>query len=206
MLLTRDLEDRDSHQRRNAGGAQGVSQGGGVRSPGGPGWPGRRVWRSRDAHGEGCGVRGAGGGVTSLCGQDPLPPGPRRPAPSSLRSTQQTQPPMSPGWSGLAPGEGEGAAGTLPVGRASSGSGRGPSPLKWELSPGDGRGPSTHSLRPHTYLGGISGPGGTPWGPAWERNPHSRVCVCALKRCAHSATHLSHPGPRGQEMSPYPQP
>lgn len=62
-----------------------------------------------------CGVPGAGvgeGGVTCLYGQDALPPGP---------VTQRTQPPMSPGLSSLRPREGDGAAGTLPVRRASSG-------------------------------------------------------------------------------------
>lgn len=82
-----------------------------------------------------------------------------------------------------------------------------PSSLKWELKPRrEGRGmgvlvpPPTHILQLHTYLGDISGPGGTPWGQP-DKGSQSRVCVCALERCAHSATlHLSfHPGPRGRK-------
>lgn len=41
--------------------------------------------------------------------------------------------------------------------------------------------PPTHILQLHTYLGGISGSGGTPWGQPKKGAPEQGVCVCALK-------------------------
>lgn len=156
------------------------------------GWPGRQITS----------------GQALLLVQDLLPPPPfilLLPPLSSLRSAQKTLSPLSSGMSGH--GAPSGVVVALPLSLASSGLEWGPSSLKWELKPRrEGRGmgvlvpPPTHILQLHTYLGDISGPGGTPWGQP-DKGSQSRVCVCALERCAHSATlHLSfHPGPRGRK-------
>ena len=204
-----------------------ISQGGGSRGQGGAegllretgpqegapgsqlafGWSGSPEIRER---------RQISSGQVPLLAQDPRPPSPLHlPAASSLHSKKPSEDPVTlilrDAWT-WSPRRGAGVVGRLP---ASSGLRCDPSPLKWELRPRGRRAgvtgvlmfPPTHIPQLHTYLGGISGPGGTPWGQPRKGAPWSRVCVWALKRCAPSATHLcSHPSPRGQEMSPHPQP
>lgn len=58
--------------------------------------------------------------------------------------------------------------------------------------------PPTYILQLHTYLGGISGPGGTPWGQP-EKGAPGAGCVCmgSQKVCILSNSSLLSPQPPG---------
>lgn len=140
-------------------------------------------------------------GRAPLLAEDPLPP--TTPTPSScaplLFSEESAD--LSPSSSGLSlPGAPEKEKGlwapcqsALPA-------------LAWEPGPGReswGDGgldiPPAHSLQLHTYLGGISGPGGAPWGQPRKGAPQQGVCMCSQIGCTLSTSSLLTPAPRSRK-------